>query len=102
MSIVININTVAKLAEKNPAIKGVFTWTVKFILHLLESQRLIDFRKIEAASLDWERGTLDLGNNFTEQLFARAVSEYVVNRKLKKLDFVTNTNIRSSHEANKR
>lgn len=84
---IINISTIARLAEKNTTIKNVMEWTIKFLLQLLSAQKLIDDRKLQNVVLDWERGTLNLGNTFMEQLTARAVSKYFIDRKLKSLDF---------------
>lgn len=77
---VININTISKLTENNPIARNVFVWTINFLLHLLESQRLIDRDKLYKVAIDWQRGSLDLGNSFTEQLAARTISQYVVDR----------------------
>lgn len=98
MNTVININSIARLAEKNPIVKKVFRWTINFTLQLLVSQRLLDPSKLRAASLDWERGTLDLGNAFTSQLVANTVSEYVINRTKKKWEFETMAKIRKNSE----
>lgn len=95
---VININFFAKIAKTNPMVKQAFKWTVNFTLHLLEAQRLIDYRKVQAASIDWERGNLDLGDSFTEQLFARSVNEYVVNRQKKKWEFSDYAKIKKDSE----
>lgn len=84
---IININTIARLAERNPSIKNILTWAIQFMLQLLSAQKLIDDRKLQNVSLDWERGTLNLGNTFMEQLTARAISRYYIDRKLKSLDF---------------
>lgn len=79
---IINISTIARLAERNTTVKNVLTWTIQFMLQLLSAQRLIDDRKLQNVSLDWERGTLNLGNTFMEQLTARAVSKYYIDRLL--------------------
>lgn len=84
---IINISTIARLAEKNTTVKNVLTWTIQFMLQLLSAQKLIDDRKLQNVSLDWERGTLNLGNTFMEQLTARAISKYYIDRKLRSLDF---------------
>lgn len=83
----INISTIARLAEKNATVKSIMTWTIGFLLQLLSAQRLIDDRKLQNVSLDWERGTLNLGNSFMEQLTARAISKYLIDRHLRALDF---------------
>lgn len=84
---VINIKTISRLVEKNPTMRNVASWMIRLILHILEAQRLIDFRKLQAVSLDWERGTLDLGDNFTEMLVARAVNEYIIESAKKTWDY---------------
>lgn len=83
---VINIDTVSKLVQKNATVRNTVAWFIGLILHLLESQRLIDRDKLSKVSLDWERGTLDLGDNFTQQLVARCISEYLINSYKKKVD----------------
>lgn len=83
---VININTVSKLVQRNATMRNTVAWFIGLILHILESQRLIDRDKLSKVSLDWERGTLDLGDNFTQQLVARCVSEYLINSYKKRVD----------------
>ena len=51
MKTVLNINSIARLAEKNPIVKKVFRWTINFTLQLLVSQRLLDPSKLRAASI---------------------------------------------------
>lgn len=80
---VLNIKMVSKLVKNNAVVRNTVTWFIGLILHLLEAQRLIDRDKLYKVSLDWERGTLDLGDNFTQQLVARSVSEYLINPKRK-------------------
>lgn len=79
---VVNIQTISRLVESNKAMRNVVEWFIKFTLQLLSAQRLIDDRKLQAASLDWERGTLSLGNSFSEQLVARSISKYVIDSHL--------------------
>jgi hypothetical protein len=78
---VINIKTVSKILEKNAMARKMFQWGIKTILYLLEQQRLIDYRKLERVTLDWSKGTIDLGDSFTEMLVARSIGEYGIDRK---------------------
>lgn len=98
---IINISTIARLAEKNATVKNILVWTIQFMLQLLSAQRLIDDRKIQNVVLDWERGTLNLGNNFMEQLTARAVSKYYLDVKYRSLDYKRTGEMRSDDEARK-
>lgn len=81
---VISIKTVSKILEKNAMARKMFQWGIKATLFLLEQQRLIDHRKIEKVTVDWEKKTLNLGDDFTSMLIARAFGEYVVDRVAKK------------------
>lgn len=83
---VINITSISKILENNPVARKVFNFAVRSVLYVLEHQRLVDPRQLEKASLDWNRGTLDLGDGFFERLLGRAIGEYVIDRKKKKLD----------------
>ena len=74
----------AKLLERNPLARKAFQWAIVTLLYVLEQQRLIDYKKIERVSLDWNRGTLDLGDHFTNMLMARAFGQYVIDRHKKK------------------
>lgn len=77
----INMKSVTKLVASNPMTRNAFKSGIQFALYLLEAQKLVDSRKLKEVTLDWERGTLNLGEGFLEQVAARAVSEYYVNPK---------------------
>ena len=83
---VINITSISKVLENNPVSRKVFNFAVRTVLYILEQQRLVDHRQLEKASLDWKRGTLNLGDGFFERLLARAIGEYVIDRKKKRVD----------------
>jgi hypothetical protein len=98
---VINIKTIAKILEKSARARSMFRWAVKATLFLLEQQRLIDHRQIERVTLDWEKKTLNLGDDFTSKVMARAFGEYVVDRKFKKpWDFKEQGKARSEAQTN--
>lgn len=89
---VVNIKTISKLLVNNPLGRKIFVSAISIILYILESQRLIDYRKLESVSLDWERGTLKLGDGFMEMIIGRSVSQYVIDRKKKEFDFKLRSN----------
>jgi len=90
---VLNIKGVSRILETNATARRVFKWAITCILYLMEQQRLIDGKRLEQVSLDWNRGTLNLGSNFTEMLVARAVGEYVIDRRFKRVgEAVTKSN----------
>ena len=78
---ILNIKAISKVLENSPSGRKVFKFAINTILYILDQQRLIDFRTLQKAQLDWERGTLKLGDNFVEMLVGRAIGEYVINMK---------------------
>lgn len=97
---VVNIKTISKILEKSAVARKVFKFTVNALLHILEHQKLIDYRKLEKASLDWSKGTLNLGDGFFEMLMGRAVSEYGINRIKKIADAKTRAKAMSKYNTN--
>lgn len=85
---ILNITSISKILENNPVSRKVFNFAVRSVLYVLEQQRLIDYRQLEKASLDWNRGTLNLGDGFFERILGRAIGEYVIDKKKKKLDMI--------------
>lgn len=81
------MKTVSSLVQRNPMMRSVVTWFIKFTLNLLESQRLIDTQKLNKTSIDWDRGIIDFGDGFTEQLVARTFSQWVIDKKKDDLRF---------------
>lgn len=78
---VISIKTISKVLANSPVGRKMFKFGIRTILYVLEAQRLIDWKKLEEISLDWEKGTINFGDGFTEMLTGRAISEYVWDRK---------------------
>lgn len=87
---VINVKAVTKLVATNPVTRKAFTFGIQFLLYLLEAQKLVDSRKLQEVSLDWERGTINVGDDFLAQVASRAVSEYYINR----IKFESQTNFK--------
>lgn len=81
---VINIKGVSKLLKKSSVGRKLFKSAIKLVLFLLEHQRLIDKRDIEKMALDFERGTLNLGDDLSEKIVARAFGEYIINDRLRR------------------
>jgi hypothetical protein len=84
----INITTISRILEKNASARKVFKWAVGFILFILEQQRLIDGRSLEKVTIDFERKVIDLGDTFTQKVMARALGEYVIDRRLKRTKYI--------------
>lgn len=85
---VLNITSISKILENNPVARKVFNFAVRSVLYVLEQQRLVDSRQLEKASLDWNRGTLNLGDGFFERILGRAIGEYIIDKKKKQLDAI--------------
>jgi hypothetical protein len=81
---VINIKGVSNLLKKSSVGRKLFKSAIKLVLFLLEHQRLIDKRDIEKMALDFERGTINLGDDLSEKIMARAFGEYVINDRLRR------------------
>jgi hypothetical protein len=81
---VINIKTLSKVLSNSATGRKMFKFGVRVVLHALEAHRLIDWRKLEEVSLDWEKGTLNLGDGFLEMLTGRAINEYIWDVRSKK------------------
>jgi hypothetical protein len=82
---IINIKAISKILENSPSGRKVFKFAINTILYILEQQRLVDFRSLQKLQLDWEKGTIKLGDNFMEMLVGRSIGEYVINTKRNKI-----------------
>ncbi len=78
---IINIKAISKILENSPSGRKVFKFAINTVLYILEQQRLVDFRSLQKLQLDWEKGTIKLGDNFMEMITGRAIGEYLVNHK---------------------
>jgi hypothetical protein len=92
---IINIKAISKVLENSASGRKVFKFAINTILYILEQQRLVDFRSLQKLQLDWDKGTIKLGDNFMEMLVGRSIGEYVINAKRNKIRTLTQERIRS-------
>lgn len=82
---VINIKKLSKVLEDSPKSRKLFKDAIQIILAALEGQKLLDSRKLQKLTLDWEKGTLNLGEGTINQIIGRSLGEYYLKRKSRAL-----------------
>lgn len=80
---VVNIKGLAKALENSPTGRELVYNGMSVLLYVLEAQKLLDFRMIQKATLDWDKGTLSLGDNTLNMILGRALSQYAIDRRKK-------------------